>query len=65
MNKVLSIKLSKGENNNLSKWDEAILEAKNRIAALKKSIRTFEALRDNGMQFPEPKQTRSRKAQTQ
>jgi hypothetical protein len=59
--KVVSTTLSRTGANNLSLWEEVILEAKQRIAALKRSIRTFESLRDEGMEFPEPKKRRSRK----
>lgn len=60
MHKAVSSDLSKTSNNNLSKWDEAIVEAKRRIAALKKSIRSFEHFRDSGVVFPEPKKPRKR-----
>jgi hypothetical protein len=50
----LSTKLCKSEEKILSKWDEAIAEAKRRIAILKKSIRSFEYFRDSGVPFPEP-----------
>ena len=59
--KPLSSSLSIKDNKSLSKWEEAISEAKRRIATLKNSIRTFEYLRDSGMEFPEPKKRRGRK----
>lgn len=37
---------------NLGEWNEAISDAKERIKALKRSIRTFEELRDSGMAWP-------------
>lgn len=52
--KRLSTKLSKTRNKSLSKWGEAIAEAKQRIKEFKRSIKTFESLRDQGMAFPEP-----------
>ncbi|HEX8844319.1 MAG TPA: hypothetical protein VF791_06730 [Pyrinomonadaceae bacterium] len=52
-------------NKNLSMWNAAIEEAKSRIAELKRSIKTFESLRDGGMQFPEPKKRRARKSQNE
>ena len=55
MHKLVSKNLSKKRYENLSRWDEAILEAKKGIAALKRSIRYFEDMRDSGMEFPEPK----------
>jgi hypothetical protein len=58
MHKGLSRKLSKAADKNLSKWDEAISEAKRKIKTLRQSIRTFETLRDNGVQFPESEQSR-------
>jgi hypothetical protein len=61
MHKSVSRNLSKIGDKSLSRWDEAITEAKQRIAELKRSIKTFESLRDSGMQFPEPKKRRSRK----
>ena len=54
-NKVVSTKLSKSDEKTLSKWNEAIAEAKRQIATLKKSIRSFEYFRDSGVPFPEPK----------
>lgn len=60
--KSLSSSLSKRSGKSLSKWDEAIAEAKRRIAEFKRSIKTFESLRDSGMPFPEPTKRRSRKA---
>jgi hypothetical protein len=63
--KSLQENLSKNKprgSKNLSKWDAAIVEARDRIAELKRSIRTFQSLRDSGMQFPEPTKERSRKA---
>jgi hypothetical protein len=50
--KRLSTKLSKSGDKSLSKWDEAISDAKERIKTLKRSIRTFEDLRDSGMPWP-------------
>ena len=52
--KVVSNVLSKKQHKNLSKWNEAITEAKKRVAALKRSIRYFEDMRDRGAVFPEP-----------
>lgn len=57
----VSTNLCKIEHNNLSKWNEAIAEAKRRIADLKKSIRSFEHFRDSGVEFPEPKRPRRKK----
>jgi anti-sigma factor RsiW len=54
MHKLVSSKLSKAVDNNLSKWDEAIAQAKRRVALLKKSIRSFEHFRKSGVPFPEP-----------
>lgn len=51
-NKRLSTNLSKSSDKNLSKWNEAIDEAKERIKTLRRSIRTFEELRDSGMPWP-------------
>ena len=48
----MSTNLSKSDNKSLSEWDEAITEAKQKIKELKKSIKTFESLRDDGMKFP-------------
>jgi hypothetical protein len=53
-NTSTSTDLSYKYNKSLSGWDRAILEAKLRISALKQSIRTFQDLRDSGMEFPEP-----------
>ena len=50
--KSLSTKLSKLTKKDLSNWDEAILEATERIRTLKRSIRTFVELRDSGMPWP-------------
>jgi len=61
-NTTASTTLSKSGEKNLSKWDEAIAEAKRQIAALKKSVRSFEHFRDSGVPFPEPKRRRSGKA---
>jgi hypothetical protein len=47
--------MTKVKLNNLHEWDAAIAEAKRMIVVLKKSIRSFEYFRDNGVQFPEPK----------
>jgi hypothetical protein len=55
----VSTYLCKSGDKNLSKWDEAIAEAKQRIATLKKSIRSFEYFRDSGVTFPEPKKKQS------
>jgi hypothetical protein len=60
-NKGLSTVLSKNGHKSLSKWNEVISEAKERIAALKRSIRTFQDLRDSGMKFPEPSNPRKSK----
>ncbi len=71
MHKHLSSRLSKKptrfKQEDLSPWNEAVLEAKNqiegiereakiRIARLVDSIKTFEALRDSGARFPESKE---------
>jgi hypothetical protein len=61
--KIVSRDLSKNHDKNLSKWNEAILEAKRKIAALRRSIRFFEEMRDKGKEFPEPK-TVNRKIQS-
>ncbi len=53
-NKPMSTTLSNRTDKSLSKWDEAISEAKTRILGLKRSIRTLEDLRDSGMPFPAP-----------
>jgi len=52
--KRLSTKLSKMTDKSLSKWEEAIADAQQRIKEFKRSIKTFESLRDQGMAFPEP-----------
>jgi hypothetical protein len=57
-----STKLSKPGGKNLSRWNEAILRAKSQIKEIKRSIRTFESLRDPGMKFPERQAARTRKA---
>ena len=57
---IPSTDLCKSDEKALSRWDEAIAEAKQRIATLKKSIRSFEYFRDSGVQFPEPKKPRKR-----
>jgi hypothetical protein len=59
--KKLSTKIKPAEGENLSAWNEAITKARLRIKEIKRSIRTFESLRDSGMEFPEPKNKRSRK----
>jgi hypothetical protein len=46
--------LSNNLHKRLNKWDEAIADAKKMIRELKRSIGTFESLRDSGMEFPEP-----------
>ena len=51
-NKSVSTKLSKTAKKDLSKWEEAITEAKERIQTLKRSIHTLEELRDSGMPWP-------------
>jgi len=56
----MSTNLSKNVDNNLSGWNEAIAEAKEKIRELKNSIRTFESLRDQGMKFPKPKRKRAK-----
>jgi hypothetical protein len=63
--KSVSSNLSKIGDKVLSRWDEAISEAKERIAELKRSIKTFESLRDGGMQFPEPKRKCARKGRNE
>ena len=50
--KRVSTQLSKSHDKSLSKWNEAISEAKERIKTLRQSIRTFEDLRDSGMPWP-------------
>jgi hypothetical protein len=65
MRKSLSSSLSNTGDKDLSKWDEAIAEAKRQIAALKKSIRSFEYFRDSGMRFPEPKKRHGDKAKAE
>lgn len=65
--------LSKKLRQPLSRWDDAISEAerliketqqeaRQRIATLRQSIKTFEAARDKGMEFPEPKARHSLRA---
>ena len=54
-NKLLSTNLSKPSDKNLSKWDEAISEAKRRISELKSSIRAFEHFKSSGVPFPSEK----------
>lgn len=36
----------------LSRWDEMIRRAKERVSEMKRSIRVFEELRDAGAEFP-------------
>lgn len=55
----LSTKLTLSASKYLSNWDEAISEAKERLKQIKRSIRTFESLRDQGMEFPQPKERRT------
>ena len=57
--KSLSTKLSKLDDKSLSKWEDAISEAKEQIKTLKRSIRTFEELRDSGMPWPGTTDARS------
>ena len=63
--KSVSTKLSKSSDKSLSRWDEAIAEARQKIKEFKGSIRTFESLRDQGMAFPEPKTTSKRARRSQ
>jgi hypothetical protein len=53
--KNLSTKFHNAQHKKLSNWDGAILQAKARIKEIKRSIRTFESLKAQGMEFPEPK----------
>jgi hypothetical protein len=53
-NKHPSTTLCKSGDKYLSGWESAILAAKERILELRRSIQTFEELRDSGMPFPEP-----------
>jgi hypothetical protein len=64
-NQRVSTKLSKSGNKSLSRWNEAIAEAKQKIKEFRSSIRTFESLRDQGMVFPEPKATPKRARRSQ
>lgn len=57
LRKTLSTELSTEEDNLLSNWDEAIERAKKRIQEIKRSVRTFESLRDQGVKFPAEKAT--------
>lgn len=50
--KPLSTSLCKSNDKSLSKWDEAIAEAKRRISELKRSIRAFEHFKVSGTPFP-------------
>ena len=59
--KSLSTKLSTLPNKSLSKWDEAIAKAKLKIKEVKRSIKTFESLRDQGMEFPAVETTQKAK----
>ena len=59
--KQVSTELSKRQDTSLSKWDEAIAKAKLKIKEVKRSIKTFESLRDQGMEFPQPKASRTEK----
>ena len=52
--KRVSRNLSTRANKSLSKWDEAILEAKRQISELKLSVQAFQEMRDTGVPFPEP-----------
>ncbi|HJQ30926.1 MAG TPA: hypothetical protein VJ866_02030 [Pyrinomonadaceae bacterium] len=52
-NKSLSTSLCKSEEKSLSKWDEAINEAKRRISELKRSIKAFEQFKASGVPFPD------------
>jgi hypothetical protein len=52
--KSVSTHLCKSPNKSLSGWELAIFEAKQRILALKRAIRTFQDARDTGVEFPEP-----------
>jgi len=67
VHKNLSTKLGRKTgregDNFLSNWDEAITKAKLRIKEIKRSIRTFESLRDQGMEFPRSKRS-SRKTRS-
>jgi len=58
--KRMSTKLSKIGDKSLSKWDEAIADAQQRIKEFKRSIKTFESLRDQGMPFPEPPRSKEK-----
>jgi|GEM_PF-3495248 len=58
-----STTLSNSTDKSLSGWDEAIKRARDRLAEMKRSIRGLEELREQGMEFPQPKLKRqSRKA---
>lgn len=50
----MSTKLCNSANKTLSNWNELILRAKKRVLEMKRAIRTFEELRDRGMECPEP-----------
>jgi hypothetical protein len=57
--KNVSTQFARSEIKYLSNWDEAISKAKARIKEIKRSIRTFESLRDQGMAFPKPKKKKA------
>jgi hypothetical protein len=63
--KQSSTTLSTRRDKSLSGWERAIFEAKTRITELRQSIRTFQSLRDEGMEFPEPEAKPSRKRTTE
>jgi hypothetical protein len=58
--KLLSTTLCNLSDKSLSGWDQAILDAKQRIAGLNRAIQTFKDSRDSGMEFPEPKTGKSK-----
>ncbi len=62
--KILSSQRRKRADKSLSNWERAISEAKQRIVDFKRSIRTMESLRDQGMEFPAPSK-RGKRTQSQ
>jgi anti-sigma factor RsiW len=61
----LSTVLSNGKNTAVSEWDEAIKKARERLAAMKRSIRGLEEMRDSGVPFQVSEQAAERSSKKQ